>query len=408
MLADRYGNLAGGTGGTSVDGFGRLRVVEPFTMFESSNRFQTANDKFSTATVGTASTSFVATDGCVNLTISTDSTDSVIRETKKVFAYQPGKSLLVLNTFTMAAPKANLTQRVGYFGADNGVYLEQENTTAYIVMRSQSTGANVTNNRIAQNDWNVDKFDGNGPSGKILDLTKSQIFWSDFEWLGVGTVRTGFVIDGSLFIAHQFHHANRGTSTYMTTACLPVRYEIFNTGITSSGSTMKQICTSVISEGGYSQITTTRSISNSIAGKTLPSGGTKTPMISIKLRNGRTDGIVIPATVTVYGFQNTPFKLYLMKDVALQNTTWQTTDNESSVYYDLNANTVTGGIVLYETVFSGQETVSPMNLIENFNHSLQLTRDLGQANGNIFTVVIESTTNNDKAIASLSWQEHTI
>lgn len=408
MLADRYGNLAGGTGGTSVDGFGRLRVGEPFTMFESSNRFQTANDKFSTATVGTASTSFVATDGCVNLTISTDSTDSVIRETKKVFAYQPGKSLLVLNTFTMAAPKANLTQRVGYFGADNGVYLEQENTTAYIVMRSQSTGANVTNNRIAQNDWNVDKFDGNGPSGKILDLTKSQIFWSDFEWLGVGTVRTGFVIDGSLFIAHQFHHANRGTSTYMTTACLPVRYEIFNTGITSSGSTMKQICTSVISEGGYSQITTTRSISNSIAGKTLPSGGTKTPMISIKLRNGRTDGIVIPATVTVYGFQNTPFKLYLMKDVALQNTTWQTTDNESSVYYDLNANTVTGGIVLYETVFSGQETVSPMNLIENFNHSLQLTRDLGQANGNIFTVVIESTTNNDKAIASLSWQEHTI
>ena len=32
MLADRYGNLAGGTGGTSVDGFGRLRVGNPHTI----------------------------------------------------------------------------------------------------------------------------------------------------------------------------------------------------------------------------------------------------------------------------------------------------------------------------------------------------------------------------------------
>lgn len=407
MLADRYGNLAGGTGGTSVDGFGRLRVGEPHTLFESSNRFQIA-ELFSSANTGTSTIEFVSTDGCVNLTIGTAATDSIVKETKKVFPYQPGKSLLVMNTATFAEPKANLVQRVGYFSANNGVYIEQEDNTTYMVMRSQSTGAATSNNRIARTDWNVDKFDGTGPSGYTLDMTKSQIFWSDFEWLGVGTVRTGFVINGELVIAHKFHHANLGKSTYMTTACLPIRYEILNKGVTANNSTMKQICSAVISEGGYNQVTITRSVSNLITGKTLPSGGVKIPMISIRLRAGRTDAIVLPSTVTMYGFQSTPFKIYLMKDGILTSPTWANTDSKSSVEYDLDATAITGGTVVYEQVFKGQETISPLFLFDNFNHSLQLTRDLGQTTGNTFSVVVEATTNNDKALTSLSWQEHTV
>lgn len=407
MLADRYGNLAGGTGGTSVDGFGRLRVGNPHTIFESSNRFQIA-ELFSSANTANSKIEFVSTDGCINLTIGTASTDSIVRETKKVFPYQPGKSLLVMNTTTFAEPKANLIQRVGYFGANNGVYLEQDANTTYIVMRSQSTGVAVSNNRVIQTSWNVDKFDGLGPSGYTLDMSKSQIFWSDFEWLGVGTVRCGFVINGELVIAHKFHHANLGKSTYMTTACLPIRYEIFNSGITTSNSTMKQICSAVISEGGYNQVTITRSVSTSITGKTLPSGGVKTPMISIRLRSGRTDAIVLPSAVTMYGFQNTPFKLYLIKDGTLTGDSWATTDSKSSVEYDLSATAITGGEVVHEQVFKGQETVSAQFLLDHFNHSLQLTRDLGQATGNVFSVVVEATTNNDKALTSLSWQEHTV
>lgn len=407
MLADRYGNLAGGTGGTSVDGFGRLRVGEPHTIFECSNRFQIA-DLFSSSNTANTTIEFVPTDGCLNLTIGTAATDSIVRETKKVFPYQPGKSLLVMNTVTFAEPKANLIQRVGYYSANNGVYLEKDGSTAYIVLRSQSTGVATSNNRVAQTDWNVDKFDGNGPSGYILDTTKSHIFWTDFEWLGVGTVRCGFVINGELVIAHKFHHANLGKSTYMTTASLPIRYEIYNKGITTSNSTMNQICSAVISEGGYNQVTITRSVSTPITGKTLPSGGIKTPMVNIRLRNGRTDAIVLPSAITMYGFQATPFKLYLMKDTILDNTSWSTTDSKSSVEYDLSANTVTGGTVVHESVFKGQETIDTMFLLDHFNHSLQLSRDLGQTVGNNFTIAIESTTNNDKALVTLSWQEHTV
>jgi hypothetical protein len=407
MLADKYGNLAGGTGGTSVDSFGRLRVGQPHTLFESYNRFGISNTRWNYVTTGTANVSFANNEGCVHMTIGQDGTDSITYETKKVFPYQPGKSLLIMMSTNFAEPKANLTQRLGFYGANNGVYLEQTNDTAYIVLRSRSLGT-VSNNTISQSNWNTDTFDGTGPSGLTLDMTKSQIFWSDIEWLGVGSVRTGFIINGQMHIAHVFHHANLDTTTYMTTACLPLRYEILNSGVTTSNSTMRKICSTVLSEGGYNQVTLSRSISNPITGKNL-ANDVKTPMVSIRLRPGRLDAVVIPFMIDLYGLQATAFKYYIMRNVtSLTNASFQTTDSSSSVQYDLSATGLSGGEVVFEGIFKGQEVAQNIDLTERFNHTLQLTRTLGQANGDIFTIAVEPTTNNDDAIVALSWQEHTI
>ena len=406
MLADKYGNLAGGTGGTSVDSFGRLRVGEPHTIFESYNRFGISNTRWNYITTGNGSVSFANTEGCVHMTINTGASDSILYETKKVFPYQPGKSLLIMMSTTFAEPKANLTQRLGFYGANNGVYLEESNDTAYLVLRSQSTGT-VVNNTVPQNQWNTDRFDGTGPSGQTLDLTKSQIFWSDIEWLGVGSVRTGFIIDGQMHIAHVFHHANLSVSTYMTTACLPLRYEIFNTGTTTGQSLMRKICSTVLSEGGYNQVSLSRSVSNPITGKNL-SNGIRNPMVSIRLRAGRLDAVVVPSMIDFYGIQATAFKYYIIRNVtSLTNASWQNT-NDSSIEYDLSATDLTGGEVVFEGLFKGQEVTQSIDLAQRFDHTLQLTRTLAQANGDIFTIAVEPTTNNDDAVVSLSWQEHTI
>jgi hypothetical protein len=307
---------------------------------------------------------------------------------------------------TFAEPKANLTQRLGFYGANNGVYLEETNSTSYLVLRSQSTGT-IVNNSIAQTNWNIDRFDGTGPSGYTLDLTKSQIFWSDIEWLGVGSVRTGFIINGQMHIAHVFHHANINTSTYMTTACLPLRYEIFNTGVTTSQSLMRKICSTVLSEGGYNQVSLSRSASNPVTGKNL-SEDIKNPMVSIRLRSGRLDAVVVPSMVDLYGIQATAFKYYIMRNVtSLTDASWQKT-SDSSVEYDLSATGLTGGEVVFEGLFKGQSVSQSIDLTQRFNHTLQLSRTLNQANGDIFTIAVEPTTNNDDAVVSLSWQEHTI
>ena len=407
MLADKYGNLAGGTGGTSVDGFGRLRVGEPHTLFESFHRFGLANSKWNYATTGSGDVSFSSNEGCVLMNVGTGSTDSVLFETKKVFPYQPGKSLLIMMTSTFDVPTSNLTQRLGYYSSNNGVYLEQVDSDAYLVLRSITTGS-VVNNRIIQNNWNTDRFDGTGPSGITLDLTKSQIFWSDLEWLGVGSVRCGFIINGQMHIAHIFHHANIAVSTYMQTACLPLRYEILNTGTTSKSSSMRKICSTVLSEGGYNQVALSRSASTPVTGKNL-TNGIMNPLVSIRLKSSRLDSVVIPSMIDFYGLQATAYKYFIIRNVtSLGNTNWTTTGADSSVEYDISANTITGGEIVHQGIFKGQETSQTVSLTENFNHTLQLTRTLNQANGDIFTIAVEPTTNNDDAIVALSWQEHTL
>ena len=251
MLSDRLTSS-----GTATDAFGRLRVSNPFTLFDSFHRYQ-INEKFVTSTSGVANTQYQVNESTINMNVGTASGAKCYRESKRVFAYQPGKSLLIMNTFTFNTQKTNLRQRVGYFNDQNGVFLENDGTGNYIVLRSYVTGS-VVETRVAQTNWNMDKFDGTGVSSQsghadrgVLDVTKSNIFWIDVEWLGVGDVRCGFVVDGLMVPAHIFHNDNINTTTYITTATLPIRYEIENTGTVASNSTLKQICSTVISEGGY-------------------------------------------------------------------------------------------------------------------------------------------------------------
>ena len=227
MLADQYGNQVGPANptGTAVDAFGRARVSMPLTLFDSSHRYRD-NGLWVTSNSVNTSVTFAPNEGVVNLVVGTATSNSVIRETTKVFAYQPGKSLQIFNTFCMSPPQANLIQRVGYYGSNNGIYLEQSNNNIYFVQRSYTSGS-VVETRVAQADWNADTLLGavdSSPSQKTLDLTKAQIMFTDIEWLGVGTVRCGFVIDGQIINCHSFHHANILTTTYITTASLPLRY----------------------------------------------------------------------------------------------------------------------------------------------------------------------------------------
>ena len=193
------------------DAFGRLRVSQPLTLFDSTFRYAD-NDLWAEDTTGTASSTFNSNAGLVELDVGSASGDEIIRETTKVFAYQPGKSLLIMNTFVFDAPKTNLRQRIGYFGTDNGIYLEQDGTDVNIVERSFVTGS-VTETRIAQSNWNIDTMDGTGLSSLTLDLTKAQILWMDLEWLGLGSVRVGFVVNGQFVCCHIFHHSNLIDST---------------------------------------------------------------------------------------------------------------------------------------------------------------------------------------------------
>jgi hypothetical protein len=393
------------------DAFGRTRVSNPLTLFDSSHRYRD-NNLWESLIVGTGSTvGFVTTQGLINIGIGTTVGCSVIRETTKTFSYQPGKSLLVLNTFVMNSPKENLRQRVGYFGADNGIYLEVAgigSTSVGFVERSLSTG---TETRVPQTEWNIDKLDGTGVSGITLDISKAQIFWMDIEWLGLGTVRVGFVIDGKFVHAHSFHHANLIQSTYMTTASLPLRYEISNTGITTSSSLLKQVCSSVVSEGGYELRGLQQAVQTPITAPIdLPSpAGTFYPVLSIRLKSSpnRLDAIVILTALSLMGTGNGPqYNWQMRASATTSGGTWVSAGPDSAIEYKIDGGTVSGGRVLASGFFSSaNQSVGTVDILKEALFKFQLERNGLTGTPYELTLVVASDTAGADVFASLDWEE---
>ena len=389
----------------NIDAFGRLRVSTPFTLFDSSHRFAD-NNLWSTSTATGGAATFNTNQGLVDLAVTAASGSEVIRETTKVFSYQPGKSLLVLSTFVMSPAKTNLRQRVGYYGAANGYYLEQDGTTVSFVERSSVSGS-LVNTPVAQASWNVDPMNGTGPSGITLDLTKAQILFMDLEWLGVGTVRIGFVIDGNFYVCHKFQHANLITSTYITTASLPLRYEITNTGSTSGASTLKQICSTVLSEGGYELTGLQQAVGIPInSPRTLGTAGTFYPVISLRLKTARLDGIAILSALSAMPITTGNYNWQLIATGTTTGGTWVSAGTNSSVEYNITGTTFAGGRILASGFFNAtNQGSSQIDLLKEALFKFQLERNGLTATPFELTLIIASDSASDTVVASLDWEE---
>lgn len=409
MLADQYGNRVGPANptGVAVDAFGRARMSTPLTLFDSSHRYKD-NGLWSTANTANSTITFSSNEGLINLTLTNGAANNeIVRETTKVMSYQPGKSLLAMNTFVMNTPKANLRQRVGYFGANNGIFLEQSGNTISFVERSMVTGS-VVDTPAPQSTWLYDKLDGTGPSGLTLDLTQAQIFWTDVEWLGVGSVRCGFVINGQLIHCHSFHHANILSSTYITTASLPLRYEIKNNGAVSGGSTLKQICSSVISEGGYELRGAQQAIGTPVnVPKNLTTAGTYYPIVSIQLKSTNLDAIVILTALSILGINSNPCSVAwrIIKGGTLTSPSW-TDVTDSSVQYDTTASDISGGRILAQGYIGiTNQNSSSVDVLKEALFKFQLERNGLTATPEPLTIALSASVNSVQALASMDWEE---
>lgn len=391
-------------GGPNLDAFGRLRVSNPFTLFDGAQRYRDDPFKWDQVDTGAASSTFLTNESSVLMSVSGNGDES-LRQTKSVFAYQPGKSLLTMATFAMTTPTAGLRQRVGLFGAQNGVYFEVDGTTVNLVIRKYTSGSvDDTTEKIPQSLWNGDKLNGTGASGITLVVSRSQIFWCDIEWLGVGSVRCGFVIDGQFIVCHTFHHANRVgfDRVYMTTATLPVRYELTSTG---AAGTMRAICSTVISEGGYMNRSITRSIGTSLTGKNL-SNTVYRPLVCIRLNSANLESVVVPIKFDVFGLQQAAFVYRIIINPTLTDASWTSSGADSSVEYDLAATALSGGTVIDQGIFVGSNKGGSASITSNeVDFSQQIGRTIAGVS-DIWCLAAIATTNNDDAVGVVTWQEH--
>lgn len=370
------------------DLFGRTKISQPTTLFDSSHVYQDYGE-FADSTNGAgANVNYLTNQSSATLNVGTVSGEYVYRESRKVFTYQPGKSLQVLQTFAFNPAKPNLRQRVGYFSSENGFYLEQDGTTVSLVKRSNVSG---TETRVAQSDWNRDKLNGTGPSGITLDLSKSQILFSEYEWLGVGSVIMGFVINGNLITVHQFDNANVNNSVYITTATLPVRYEIENTGTTASSSTMKQICVSVLSNGGYEK-KSVQGIARRTTAVAATVAGTIYPLVSIRLASDRLNAVVLPSQYHLQPMSSGSYEYLLIKNGTLTGASYNTTAFPN-VDFDVAATAISGGTIIEHGYFDASaQAAAPAMVLAEYNFAYQLGRNSFTSTSDVLTLAFATFT----------------
>ena len=377
-------------GGTNTDAFGRLRVSQPYTLFDSQQRYA-ADNQFDTSTVNGASTTFLTNESTVQMSVAATTNSEAVRQTFRSMSYQPGKGLLVLATFAMNTPTANIRQRVGYFNTQNGVFFEANGTTLSMVMRSDSLptpGTPSDIRSIPQSAWNGDKLDGTGASGYTLDPSKTQIFWCDFEWLGVGSVRTGFVINGQYIVCHTFNNANDIGSVYMTTAILPVRYEIKNLSNATTAS-MKHICSTVISEGGYEQYSPSHLARRTTKLATI--GLTFKPVVSIRLASTALGAVVLPGRMQLLPITSQNYEVGLFLNGTLTGASWSAVPSDANVEMDTSATAITGGTLVQTDYVSSSGSGGTQPLVDpaGYNWALQLGVSLAGAS-DVLTLAIRT------------------
>lgn len=271
----------------SLDAFGRFRISNPVTMFDCSFIGQDDESKYHTISTNGGTATFLQHESTYLLALPLVANASVLRETNRYFHYLPGKSHLVDMTGTFLQPPIiGVIKQMGLYDDGDGVFVRQNGDTGNysFVLRSSTSGAPIET-EILQQDWNSDRLDGTGPSKITIDFTKTHILIIDMQWLGVGRVRFGFSINGKIIYAHEILNANNKTEVYMKTATLPLRYEMYSGNVAPAAiPQMKQICSTVISEGGYEP--SGRIVTHTVGGtaKIVTSGAWK-PLMSFRLKD---------------------------------------------------------------------------------------------------------------------------
>jgi len=392
IIADHRGKLLSvGPDSGSVDAFGRARVSQPLTLFDSTLRYDKRSDVWNETITGGASSTHNPDQSSVFMTVVTASGDSVLRRTRKRFPYQPGKSLLSIQSFAGAPLASGLVQEVGLFDDNNGVILRASGTTVQFVVRGKHSGS-VTENVVNQDEWNLDR-------AEWLDFSKANIFLTDLEWLGAGRVRCGFMLDGEYYYCHEFLHANNIESVYMTSAVLPQSYRIANESATTSGATMKHICGTVASEGGYQPYGEVHTISPSIG--TIPNASGERIVAGIRMASGRTDNVIIPVKVDLVTEDSTTIKWRLRRNPTTSGVTWAVSDNgRGNVETTSSGSFVSGGTVVNAGVYFSAGSVA-IDVQDGF--SLSLGVDASGVSDELFLTVASS--GNSKATGLLGWIE---
>ena len=323
----------------------RLRISRSFDIFNSKFRYEIEYEHWVTSKIGSGSVTYQSAGRNVRIRATTSTGDRAILQTRRYFTTHTSKPYRLRGSLLFGAGKANVYQRFGLFDNNDGMFFEYAGTTLKVVTR-----AGGSDTAFAQSDWNMDHLDGTGPSGKILDLTKSQLLGIEHLGQGLSKVRFSINIDGEIIYVHEDSNSNETTSPISSTFDLPIRAEIQNIGAAAS--------TTDLTFGSCDYSTEVESIGNETThsvhrGQLGVSVTTKRPVLSIKPRlsfQGKTmRKTVKPESLSILSISNPIFYELIIVHTGhgtLSSASFTAAHGDSICMYDIAATGVHGGHVI--------------------------------------------------------------
>jgi hypothetical protein len=386
------------------DAFGRLRVSLPSTLFNSKQNNDSNSLLYSTATVNTGSWYFDNNNACTVLSVSATG-DVAIKQSKKYMNYQPGKSQLIFETFVMPNT-AGIVNRVGLFDSSTTSPYSNNIEGYYFQCNNGVNSFHIANvgdepsQSALQSEWNIDKLNGTGLSGLTLDVTKTQILVIDYEWLGVGRVRMGFCINGIIFYCHQFVHANEVSLPYLQDPNKPIRYEIRSTGGIGS---LKQICASVMSEGGSVDNAIPLSIDTGFDSIGNISSNTLWPAITVRLKDSFKSVDIQLKDFAAMAFSTTNTLVRVVSNGVISNSAAFVDMSSGALEYSIGttSTTLTGGVILFSSFFN-----KASNTISQLGESLYSLGSNINGTKDTLSLVLVPCGGNEKYFAAMNFKQY--
>ena len=400
-IADHWGNQTDWRPNFSNNN--RLKVSPYQTVFFNTFQYGKETDVWDERLVGVGATAtFNASSSNVVMEVGSAAGSSVVRQTKNVMRYIPGRSTTLTFSIRLDTPQVGIRRRFGLFDENNGAYFEDDGGTYAYVIRSNTTGI-VTERRVTRDDWNGEKFDGNGYTGVTADATKQQMISINYEWYGAGLVEFAWLMKNETIPSHTFENSNTLDTVWCSTPFLPIRVEIENVTGVAGTHYLYQGSNSLIQEGEPEKLGILESISNPITGTTLSAANTFFPIISLRLKDSQLSAVALIRSLQAATNDNTNIYWRLIENPTLTGASWtDDPDPNSFMQYDTSATAMTdGNIILSGFTISGGSALTKIDE----KAQLQIGRSGIGTISDIYTLACASPNTNKKALGILNWIE---
>lgn len=401
LAVSNYGEAAINFLSTSehTDLFGKVRVSTPSSLFTSQFLYDKQPLLWDELLAGSGTSTFNSSTSSISLTVTTANGDRVVRQSKEYFSYEPGRAEQIAFTLVFGTGTINCTQKVGLFDDNDGIFIYLTGSTFGIGIRTSTSGSPI-DTIVNQSNFNLDKLDGTGKSGITLDISKAQLFFIEYQWFGVGTIRFGLHNNGHTVYFHQVFHANISSSVYMKRGSLPVRYEIKNIGTTANVVTLSQICCCVQSEAGYQPTGIKRSIDTGTTARVVAGTGS-IPLLSLRLKSAYNRATLIPENFSLLLAAADNCRYQIILNGVLTGASFTSVDATSIAEFDTAATALSGGTILSSGYLSsvGRSTVNT-----SIQSLLKVVSNIA-GTSDILTLYVSNITSGVNYFGSLEWQE---